>query len=141
MGCHLPDVVVAITTYSLSHTNAREAATTAGGRVASMPEFAGYGPEPLSEDFSLDYLKQALSRRSVMLEVALMNQQIVAGIGKIYADEICFRAGLRPTRRASSLTGPMRERPVPVDRRHDAPPGGLLRNRQTRRRAGTAGDS
>jgi formamidopyrimidine-DNA glycosylase len=40
----------------------------------------------------------------------LMNQQIVAGIGKIYSDEICFRAGVRPGRKASSLTGPMRER-------------------------------
>jgi len=76
----------------------------------SMPEFAGYGPEPLSDAFTTGYLKQVLSRRSAILEVVLMNQQIVAGIGKIYADEICFRAGLRPTRRASSLTGPMRER-------------------------------
>jgi formamidopyrimidine-DNA glycosylase len=81
-----------------------------GHDVDSMPEFADYGPEPLSEGFTLDYLKEALSRRSAMLEVVLMNQQVVAGIGKIYADEICFRAGLRPTRRANSLTGPMRER-------------------------------
>jgi leucyl aminopeptidase (aminopeptidase T) len=33
------DVLIALTTYSLSHTNAREAATQAGVRIASMPTF------------------------------------------------------------------------------------------------------
>ncbi len=33
------DVVIALTTYSLSHTDARVATTKSGGRVASMPEF------------------------------------------------------------------------------------------------------
>jgi len=78
--------------------------------VDSTPEFAHYGPEPFSEEFTLGYLKDQLSRRSAKLVDVLMNQQIVAGIGKIYSDEICFRAGVRPGRKASSLTGPMRER-------------------------------
>jgi formamidopyrimidine-DNA glycosylase len=78
--------------------------------VDSTPEFAHYGPEPFSEDFTLEYLKGQLSRRSAKLVDVLMNQQIIAGIGKIYSDEICFRAGVRPGRKASSLTGPMRER-------------------------------
>ena len=81
-----------------------------GQDVDAMPEFEKYGPEPFSEEFTPEYLKQALSRHSTNLEVTLMNQQVIAGIGKIYADEICFRAGLRPTRKANSLTGPMRER-------------------------------
>ncbi len=33
------DVVIALTTYSLSHTNARQGATQAGARLASMPGF------------------------------------------------------------------------------------------------------
>ena len=40
------DVVVAITSYSLSHTNARTGATQAGARVASMPEFEAHMFEP-----------------------------------------------------------------------------------------------
>jgi len=36
------DVVIALTSYSLSHTNAREAATKAGARIASMPTFLTY---------------------------------------------------------------------------------------------------
>jgi formamidopyrimidine-DNA glycosylase len=78
--------------------------------VDNTPEFAHYGPEPFSEEFTLDYLKDQLSRRTAKLVDVLMNQQIIAGIGKIYSDEICFRAGVRPGRKASSLTGPMRER-------------------------------
>jgi len=81
-----------------------------GHEVDSMPEFEGYGPEPFSDEFSPEYLKQAFARRSAQLEVVLMDQKVIAGIGKIYADEISFRAGLRPTRRASGLTGPMRQR-------------------------------
>ncbi len=81
-----------------------------GHDVNNLPDFARYGPEPFSEEFTRDYLTKALAGRSAKLEDVLMNQHVIAGIGKIYADEICFRAGLRPGRRASSLTGPMRER-------------------------------
>jgi leucyl aminopeptidase (aminopeptidase T) len=48
------DVLVALTTYSLSHTNAREAMTSAGGRAASMPGFEarmlGHGG-PMAADY------------------------------------------------------------------------------------------
>jgi len=81
-----------------------------GTDVDRMPEFEHYGPEPFSDEFTVEYLAKALARRKAKLEDVLMNQHVVAGIGKIYADEICFRAGLRPGRRASGLTGPMRER-------------------------------
>jgi len=69
-----------------------------GHDVNSTPEFDHYGPEPFSEDFTPEYLKEAFSRRSAKLEMVLMDQQVIGGIGKIYADEICFRAGLRPGR-------------------------------------------
>jgi formamidopyrimidine-DNA glycosylase len=82
----------------------------AGHDVDTMPEFAEYGPDPFSDEFTVEYLKQAFARRGAALESVLMDQHVIAGIGKIYADEICFRAGLRPTRSARRLTGPMRER-------------------------------
>ncbi len=74
--------------------------------VNGTPEFAHYGPDPFSEEFTLEYLRDRLARRNARLVDVLMNQQVIAGIGKIYSDEICFRAGIRPGRRASSLTGP-----------------------------------
>ena len=42
--------------------------------------------------------------RKVAIKNVLLDQSVIAGIGNIYADEGLFLAGLRPTRRASSLT-------------------------------------
>jgi len=81
-----------------------------GHDVDGTPEFDHYGPEPLSDDFTPEYLKDVFSRRSAKLEMVLMDQHVIAGIGKIYADEICFQAGLRPGRSARRLTKPMCER-------------------------------
>ena len=81
-----------------------------GHDIEHMPEFSDYGPEPFSDAYTPAYLKQVLSRRSAAIEPLLMNQNIVAGIGKIYADEILFRAGIRPGRPANKVTGPMRDR-------------------------------
>jgi leucyl aminopeptidase (aminopeptidase T) len=48
------DVLIALTTYSLSHTNAREAATKSGVRIASMPGFEAHMFEaggPMAVDY------------------------------------------------------------------------------------------
>jgi aminopeptidase len=52
------DVVVAITSYSLSHTNARTGATEAGARLASMPEFEAHMLEP-GGPMAADYVQIA----------------------------------------------------------------------------------
>ncbi len=75
--------------------------------VDATPEFEHYGPEPLSEDFTPGYLKNAFSRRSARVGIVLMDQRVIAGIGKIYADEVCFRAGIRPGRSVRRISGPM----------------------------------
>ncbi len=38
------------------------------------------------------------------MKSALLNQKLLRGVGNIYADESLFRAGIRPRRRASSVT-------------------------------------
>lgn len=50
----MADVVIAITSYSLSHTNVREEACRAGARVASMPNFLPemfYAKGPMAADY------------------------------------------------------------------------------------------
>lgn len=74
-----------------------------GTDVDLTPEFCHCGPEPLSAKYDPAYLEKALKGRKAQLGVILMDQRIVAGIGKIYSDEICFLAGIRPTRAAGSL--------------------------------------
>lgn len=62
-----------------------------------------YGPEPLetrAEELA-DRLKTPKTR---MVKVALLNQEVIAGVGNIYADEALHRAKIRPTRRLASLT-------------------------------------
>jgi formamidopyrimidine-DNA glycosylase len=62
------------------------------------------GPEPLGRDCTGDYLYRASRHRRLALRDFLMNTRVVAGIGNIYANEVAFRAGLRPRRRAGRLT-------------------------------------
>ena len=63
------------------------------------------GPEPLSQDFTLEVLKEKLRGRGVPIKPLLLDQGLVAGIGNIYADEILFVARLNPLRTASDLSG------------------------------------
>ena len=78
------------------------------GRVILTPDpqwvIGKLGPEPLEDDFTLDIFRERLARRAGTLKPLLLNQEFVAGIGNIYADESLFRAGLHPLRTADSLT-------------------------------------
>lgn len=65
---------------------------------------AKFGPEPLEDSFTRDVLAPLLKRRRA-LKAILLDQQSLAGVGNIYADEILFRAGLAPRRLGSSLKG------------------------------------
>jgi formamidopyrimidine-DNA glycosylase len=61
------------------------------------------GPEPLSEAFTLPVFQARIAQRRGMLKPLLLNQQFLAGLGNIYADESLFRARLHPTRKADTL--------------------------------------
>jgi len=62
------------------------------------------GIEPLSDELTAERL-HALTRGSrVAIRNWLLDQSKLAGIGNIYANEALFRAGIRPTRRAGTLT-------------------------------------
>jgi formamidopyrimidine-DNA glycosylase len=62
------------------------------------------GPEPLQDAFTLAAFRDRLSRRSGRLKSLLLNQEFIAGLGNIYADEALFAAGLHPLRRADTLS-------------------------------------
>lgn len=71
--------------------------------LPALPELHGLGPEPLSRDFSEDYLSGVARGKKVAIKNLLMDQRVVAGIGNIYASEILFHAKVRPTRRAGKV--------------------------------------
>lgn len=72
-------------------------------KLASAVELRALGPEPIGPEFNADYLRGKARGRRVAVKNLLMDQRIVAGVGNIYASEILFRAGVRPTRRAGRL--------------------------------------
>src|SRR3989339_365263 len=62
------------------------------------------GPEPLEKSFNLQKLKERLNKKpNGKIKTVLMDQSIIAGIGNIYSDEILWRAGINPERKASKL--------------------------------------
>ncbi len=72
-------------------------------KLASSVELKALGPEPTGPEFNADYLHGKARGRRVAIKNLLMDQRIVAGVGNIYASEILFRAGVRPSRRAGRL--------------------------------------
>lgn len=66
--------------------------------------FSCMGVEPLSEQFNAGCLGEMVKNRKIAIKSLLLNQNLVCGIGNIYADEALFQAGIRPDRPAGSLT-------------------------------------
>jgi formamidopyrimidine-DNA glycosylase len=61
------------------------------------------GPEPLSEEFTAGQFAALLARRRGRLKTLLLNQDFVAGVGNIYADEALWRARIHPLRDAHTV--------------------------------------
>ncbi len=72
------------------------------GRLSVAHGFQAAGSEPL--DVKLDRFVSLFRGRKTPIKSALLNQKLLSGVGNIYADESLFRAGIRPRRRATSLT-------------------------------------
>ncbi|MCX7796130.1 MAG: DNA-formamidopyrimidine glycosylase [bacterium] len=62
------------------------------------------GVDPLSKDFTLEYLSKSLKKKRGNIKTFLMDQDIISGIGNTYADEILFWAKINPTRPCQSLS-------------------------------------
>jgi formamidopyrimidine-DNA glycosylase len=70
----------------------------------AIPELAHLGFDPLEDVMSWEKFWVLLSARKAGLKALLMDQEFVAGIGNMYADEILFAAGLRYDRMSNSLS-------------------------------------
>jgi len=67
------------------------------------------GVEPLSADFTAEALRAALRGRRQPVKAFLLNQERIAGVGNIYADEALFRARIHPLREVGTLRRPQIE--------------------------------
>jgi formamidopyrimidine-DNA glycosylase len=76
--------------------------------IAARAFPAKLGPEPIHGDLTEAEFDRLIRARRRPVKSALLDQSFLAGVGNIYADEACFRAGIRPSRWTHRLT--VRER-------------------------------
>jgi formamidopyrimidine-DNA glycosylase len=84
----------------------------AGRDLDRHPLLRKLGPEPLSPAFIGPTLAAALAGKKTSIKAALVDQQVVAGIGNIYASESLYRASISPRRMAKTIQGQRAERLV-----------------------------
>ena len=70
--------------------------------LARDSRFAASGAEPLN--IQAEEFVSIFRGRKLAIKAALLNQNLLTGVGNIYADESLFHAGIRPRRRAGRLT-------------------------------------
>lgn len=76
--------------------------------------FAKLGPEPLSDAFTSGYLFEKSRKKTAAVKNFIMSNDIVVGVGNIYACESLFMAGIHPELAAQNLTKKQCERLVSV---------------------------
>lgn len=64
--------------------------------VAAFIQAKQLGPDVLDDDFDFSAFRERLAGRRGMIKTRLMDQQIMAGVGNVYADEILFQARIHP---------------------------------------------
>ena len=61
-------------------------------------------PDPFDPNFDIDATINNYLRRTIKIKTALLNQEIMSGVGNIYADETLWRAKIHPETLTSNLT-------------------------------------
>lgn len=77
-----------------------------GFNIEEHELIAHLGPEPLSDDFNVDYLQQKSVGKKVPVKQFVMDGRVVVGVGNIYANEALFNAGIHPKRAAGKVSKP-----------------------------------
>jgi formamidopyrimidine-DNA glycosylase len=96
------------------------------GTVTRLPcnKVKGYfrdkklGPEPWPEERNGAWWGRHVGKTRSPLKVALLRQELVAGLGNIAGSEICWRAGVHPATPAADLTRPQWENVARGARNH-----------------------
>jgi len=64
-----------------------------------------FGPEPVEKRFTVKLFMSILERKpNLEIKKVLLMQELISGIGNIYADESCFAAGILPDRKIKTIT-------------------------------------
>lgn len=78
--------------------------TTNYQEIINYASLKKLGPDGNSENISIDYLYEHFQKRNIPLKTALLNQEILAGLGNIYVDEVCFLTKLNPLVKTKNIS-------------------------------------
>ncbi len=98
---HIHGVLLLSNGTRLVFTDARTFGKLAVSR--ELPFLSQMGPEPLDEDFDIEAISQKIKKKSTRIKAAILDQTLIAGLGNIYADEVCFLARIHPETRACDI--------------------------------------
>ena len=76
------------------------------GPLLLHPLLASLGVEPLTPEFTADFLHQSLRGRSQAIKAVLLGGRVVVGVGNIYASESLYQAGIDPRTPACRISRP-----------------------------------
>lgn len=72
--------------------------------IENLAEIKNLGPEPLDKSFNLSIFQSAIANNKRKIKQVLMDQEIIAGIGNIYSDEILWQAKVHPFKSTNKLS-------------------------------------
>jgi formamidopyrimidine-DNA glycosylase len=92
----------------LLYTDQRRFGTMRLVEPAHLDEFwrRRVGPEPLSAEWSAAGFRRAIATRRAPIKALLLAQDVVAGVGNIYADEALWEARIHPLQEGATLSRP-----------------------------------
>ncbi len=67
-------------------------------------EIKKQGKEPMDETLTSTYLLDKFKKKKLPIKTVLLDQEIISGLGNIYADEVLFASSIHPLRKANTLT-------------------------------------
>jgi len=70
---------------------------------SEVPGIARLGPDPLADDFSVERFRELLDGRRTQIKGLLRDQEVIAGVGNAYSDEILHVAKVSPFAIAGNL--------------------------------------
>ena len=73
-------------------------------KLAEHHCFKNVGLDPWDTNLTEEYLLSKLANRKCAVKLSLLNQEIISGIGNIYASEILYKARIRPDRASESVS-------------------------------------
>ena len=111
--------------------------SVSAGGAELPPEIAHIARDPLDPEFDDDAFVARVRRRASGVKRQLLDQNLISGVGNIYADEALWRArlhGERPGERLTARAGARAARPRPRRDERGARPGRHVVRRALRQR-------